>query len=257
MEFSKDIGWLISAHIVILDQIDIQFIFNDPTIYGLMLQVSEGSNEKLNLLAGLYAEILYRKVTDTIGEYSGTLTLPDSIRKIDYGTVKITLPSLSLAIYTNGDFKIDVGFPYNRDFSNSFSVEAGEYAGAGGFYYAKLDGLNPSSVPVVPIINDAPAGVFSPITELGIGFKVGVVKGFNSGPLSATFSVMLEALFEGVFATYTQNSTGLQEDYYSVDATIALTGTLSGKIDFVIITASVDVSERSSRADQFFQVGRY
>jgi hypothetical protein len=237
MEFSKDIGWLVGAHIIIMEQIDIQFIFSDPSIYGLVLNVTEGSNATLNLLAGLYAEILYRKVSDTVGQYSGTLVLPDSIRQIDYGTVKITLPTLSVDIYTNGNYKIDVGFPYNRDFSRSFSVQAGKYAGAGGVYYAKLDGLSPSSVPQV----DDEVGVFSPITELGIGFSVGTIESVNSGPLSASFSITLEALFEGVFATYTRNSDGATQEYFSIDATLAIVGNLTGKIDFVIITASVEV----------------
>jgi hypothetical protein len=238
MKFDKDVGWLIGSHVLILGQVDIKFIFNDPTIYGLSLIVNSGDSKLLNVLVPLSAEIVYRKVSDTVGVYDGTLTLPSSIAKIDFNAVQITLPQLALSIYTNGDFKIDVGFPYNRDFSRSASVTGGEYSGAGGFYYAKLDGLDPATLPHI----DTTKGVFSPVTEIGIGFQIGVTKGFSSGPLSASFSIMLQALFQGTFAKYTQISDNRQDEFYAVDATLAIVGHLVGKIDFAIITASLEVT---------------
>jgi len=241
MVFSQDYGWLIGSHILVLGQVDIQLIFSDPTIYGLELNVlpsGQSPPTTLDAIQNLFAEILYRKVSDTVGEYIGTLILPDSIAHVDLGTVQITLPSITLSIYTNGDFKIEVGFPYNRDFSHSFSVTAGEYSGAGGFYYGKLDGLDPSELPQVT----ADYGVFDPVTEIGIGFQVGVEKGFTSGPLSASLSITLQGMFQGAFAKFTLYSTGAQDEYYSVEATVALVGQVSGEIDFVIVTASVQIT---------------
>lgn len=241
MAFSRDYGWLLGAHVLILGQVDIQLIFSDPAIYGLELSVlpsGQSTPTSLDTIKNLFAEILYRKVSDTVGEYIGTLILPDSIAKIDLGTVQVTLPSITLSIYTNGDFKIEVGFPYNRDFSHSFSVTAGEYSGAGGFYYGKLDGLDPSELPQVT----ADYGVFDPVTEIGIGFQVGVEKGFTSGPLSASLSITLQGMFQGTFAKFTLYSTSEQDEYYSVEATVALIGQVSGEIDFVIVTASVQIT---------------
>jgi hypothetical protein len=238
MQFSKDIGWLIGTEVVLLGQVDIKFIFNDPTIYGLSLIVSSGNSAALNVLAGLSAEIVYRKVSDTVGVYEGTLTLPSDIRQINLNQVVITLPQFSLSIYTNGDFSFDAGFPYNRDFSQSCSVVAAEYAGAGGFYYAKLDGLDPSELPQI----DTNAGVFSPVTEIGIGFEIGVTKGFSAGPLSASCSVMVQGIFQGVFAKYTRYSDNRQDEFFSVDATLAIVGHLIGEINFYIVTASLEVT---------------
>src|SRR5579864_1764672 len=244
LRFGSDIGWLIGSSVTLLGQVDLKFIFNDPIIYGLSLVVNEASGSSssatnvLNEIAGLSAEIVYRKISDTVGVYEGTLTLPQKIRKIDLNQVVITLPQFSLSIYTNGDFSFDAGFPYNRDFSQSLSVVATEYAGAGGFYYAKLDGLDPAELPQI----DTTKGVFSPVTEIGIGFQIGVSKGFSSGPLSASASVMLLGIFQGVFAKYTRYSDGATDEFYSVDATLGVVGHLSGEIDFVIITASLDVT---------------
>lgn len=238
MSFNKDIGWLLGSEVMLLGQVDIKFIFNDPTVYGLSLIVTQGKSDALNVLAGLSAEIIYRKVSDTVGVYEGTLTLPADIRKIDLNQVIITLPQLALSIYTNGDFKIDVGFPYNRDFSRSCSVVAAEYAGAGGFYYAKLDGLDPSTLPQI----DTNKGVFSPVTEIGIGFEIGVTKGFSAGPLSASVSVMLQGIFQGTFAKYTRYADNAQDEYFAVQATVAIVGHLVGRLDFVIITASLEVT---------------
>jgi hypothetical protein len=238
VQFSKDIGWLIGAEVVLMGQVDIKFIFNDPTIYGLSLIVNSGQSTILNTLVPLSAEIIYRKVSDTVGVYEGTLTLPDKIRQINLNQVVITLPQFSLSIYTNGDFKFDAGFPYNRDFSQSLSVVATEYSGAGGFYYAKLDGLDPSELPQVQPSD----GIFSPVTEIGIGFEIGVTKSFSAGPLSASCSIMLQGIFQGVFAKYTRYSDNAQDEFFSVDATLAIVGHLVGEIDFIIITASLEIT---------------
>lgn len=236
VQFSKESGWLIGAHALFLGQADVQLVFMDPELYGLLVQVNRGKNETLNKLAGLRAEILYRKVNETVGEYHGALTLPDSIRRMRFGNALLTLPSISVSIYTNGDFAFDIGFPYNLDFSHSFSVTADSFTGAGGFYYAKLNGLHPKSLPQVT------NGAFTSITELGVGFRVGRAVAFQQGPLSASASIVLEALFQGVFATFVKNETSEEYEYYSIQASIAIVAHLSGKINFSIIQASLNVT---------------
>ncbi len=243
LEFSKSAGWLLGAHATFLGQADVQFIFLDPLIYGLKVDVttskSNKKNNKLDLLAGLQAEILYRKVNKTVGEYAGSLTLPTKIRKIQYGTVHINLPSISVSIYTNGDFSFDIGFPHNLDFSHSFSVSADSFAGAGGFYYAKLNGLDPKSLPK---ITGKGGGVFNPVTEIGIGFRVGREIFWHSGPLSASASVMLEGLFQGVFAKYVSNNQAHEGEYYSIKAVLEVIGHIKGEVNFAIVKASLDVT---------------
>ncbi|MBX2830182.1 MAG: hypothetical protein KTR23_03235 [Rhodospirillales bacterium] len=252
LEFNKSAGWLLGAHVQFLGQVDVQFVFNDPQLYGLALKVTKSTkngSKKLDVLAGLEAEILYRKVSPTIGEYSGEITLPSDIRRFEYGAVSLTLPSFSMAVYTNGDFSFNVGFPKNLDFSHSFSLSAGEFSGAGGFYYKKLNGLHPASLPTVEKdTNGNPVGDFNPITEIGIGIRAGLGRSFHSGPLSASLSILLEGLFQGTFAEYRQlvadsagHAPGYKDEYYDIRATVAITGHLTGEINFFIITASVQV----------------
>lgn len=236
MVFAKDGGWLVGAHAKFLGQADVQFIFDDPRMYGLMVKVGKGKNVTLNKLAGLYAEILYRKVSETVGEYEGFLTLPTKIRKMQFGNAFITLPSISVSIYTNGDFSFNIGFPYNLDFSHSFSVIADSFTGAGGFYFAKLNGLHPKALP------DATNGNFNPITEIGVGLRVGRGIAFHKGPLSASASIVLEALFQGIFAKFTPSAGGEDHEYYDICAAIEVVGHIQGEINFAIITASLNVT---------------
>ncbi|MCK9636015.1 MAG: hypothetical protein M0R41_07030 [Methylobacter tundripaludum] len=236
MAFAKDGGWLVGAYAKFLGQADVQFIFDDPRMYGLMVNVATGKNATLNKLAGLYAEILYRKVSETVGEYEGFLTLPTKIRTMQFGNAFVTLPSISVSIYTNGDFSFNIGFPYNLDFSHSFSVTADSFTGAGGFYFAKLNGLHPKALP------DATNGNFNPITEIGVGLRVGRGIAFHKGPLSASASIVLEALFQGIFAKFTPSIGGEDYEYYDICAAVEIVGHIQGSINFAIIQASLNVT---------------
>src|SRR3712207_7697682 len=53
-----------------------------------------------------------------------------------FGEVSITLPVVVIDIYTNGNFRLDFGFPYNEDFERSFALEIFPFVGFGGFYIA-------------------------------------------------------------------------------------------------------------------------
>jgi hypothetical protein len=245
--FDPTAGWLIGTHIVFKSAVDFQFVFADPVIYGAVVTVTQkdDSPPALKALNGLYAEILYRKVSSSIGVYEGMLTLPDAIRVIDYGAFVLQLPSISVDIYTNGDFLIDVGFPHNGDFSHSAMINAGEYVGAGGVYYGHLSGATASALPPVPVVGGRPIGIFNTVTEIGIGLRVGIAKSYSEGPLSASFSLVIQAIFEGIFSTYTQlppitydQYKGSQE-YYKIVASLGIVGQLQGTIDFVIVTASL------------------
>ncbi|HTO83149.1 MAG TPA: hypothetical protein VMQ73_12980, partial [Methylomirabilota bacterium] len=261
--FDPGAGWLVGTHIVFKSALDFQFVFADPVIYGAVIKVAKqpDSPPAIAALDGLYVEILYRKVSSSIGVYEGMLTLPDKIRKIDYGAFLLQLPSISLDIYTNGDFLIDVGFPHNGDFSKSAVINAGQYIGAGGVYYGHLSGATASALPTVPQVTDyyqnqVPIGTFNTVTEIGIGLRVGFGKSFSSGPLSASVSVVIQAIFEGVFSNFTQFELQIKDpstnppqlwhpeypvttEYYSITASLGIVGQLQGTIDFAIISASL------------------
>jgi hypothetical protein len=237
-------GWLLGIHLLILNQVDLQLVFDDPDFYGASIQVNPSNEAKptyLDALAGLNAQITYRKINNTVGVYDASLILPASIKNIDYGFCKVELPLLAVQIYTDGGFLIDVGYPYNDDFSQSVNIFAGEYTGAGGFYFGRL---SPQDAPPVPQV-DPSKGSFGTLTEIGIGIQFGIYESFSSGPFSAQLSALIQGLLQGAYAPFylyesTEHDLPKQpDDYYSIDAIVSVSGKLQGTVDFIIIKANV------------------
>lgn len=243
-------NWLIALDFNVLKTggvwfISAQIVFNDPNLYGLHLTLDGG---KSGALKGFDLDILYKKISDDIGVFQIDFTFPDSIRNLNFGAVSVVLPSIGIQIFTNGDFTIDLGFPYDMDFSKSFSVSAiiagVPVLGSGGVYFGKLSNATATQVPQTDL------GTFNPVILIGIGLQMGLGYNFTEGPLSAGFALTEFGIIEGVFATYhpydTSNSgTGkaVQDtNYFYLKGTVGLIGMLYGTVDFKIITASVLVN---------------
>ncbi len=238
LSFSKDSNWLIGAQFTLIDTVSLSIIFNDPNLYGLMISLA-GSRAKS--FAGLSFQILYRKITNDIGVYHIELKLPDAFRTLQFGEVTITLPVIVVDIYTNGNFRIDFGFPKGLDFSNSFSLQVLPFVGFGGFYFALLNGQTSTRVPKIT------NGNFNPVIEFGIALSIGVGKTVNAGVLSGGITVTVIGILEGVIAWFNPNSSAVsKEEYYWIQGTIAIVGKLYATIDFVIIKASLDVTAYAS-----------
>lgn len=256
LKFNEDSNWLIATNFGILNAgtkekpvwtLDMQVVFNDPNLYGLRIAMAGG---KAKIFEGLDFEIMYKKISDSIGVYQIDLTLPNVLRYLQFGAVNITLPSIGIEIYTNGDFMVDIGFPYNMDFSRSFTVQAivppGIPAmGSGGIYFGKLSSATTNKVPKTNY------GNFNPVIVFGIGLQVGVGYSVNYGILSAGFSITMFGIIEGVIAAYYPYIGTLQESnkeqvetsyYYYLQGTIGIIGKLYGSIDFGIISASVNIT---------------
>ena len=231
--------------------VTLQVVFADPDLYGLRLALA---GEPAKILAGLDFEVLYRKISDTIGVYQAQIALPTAMRTFEVGVFTIGLPIIAVAVYTNGDFQIDFGFPWNGDFTRSFTLQgivppAIPLTGAGGFYFGKLSSATTDQVPAVT------TGTFDPVIVFGVGVNAGVGKSVEYGPLSASISVVLLAIIEGVVARWnpypsaeggtTATIPSSQLDgtyYYSVSGTLGIAAQLSGSVDFAVIKASVNVS---------------
>src|SRR5690606_25317902 len=205
----------------------------DPDMYGLSLYVD---GPKAKVFQGLKFEILYKKVSDTVGVYQVYLKLPDAIRQLDFGAVSVTLPSVKIYIYTNGDFKIDFGFPVNDNFSESFGLQMLPFIGSGGFYFGLLSAETAETVPV------ATNRSFSPVIVLGVGLRVGIGKEINKGILKAGISIVVQGILEGTYAQFNLYS-GQSDDvsYYYILGKIAIVGHVYGAVNFVIISAEVDL----------------
>ncbi len=233
IQFSAESGWLIGAQFSILNAIDLSVIFNDPFVYGVRIALS---GPLVKSFAGLEFEILYRRISDTVGVYHTELVLPDAMRQLQFGAVSITLPIVAIDIYTNGDFGIDVGFPWGGDFSRSIAVEALIFVGVGGFYFNKLSAETATSVPVIT------SGTFDPVLEFGLGLKLGLGRTFNKGPLHAELSITLQGLLQGVIAWYKPTDTSQEKTmYYRVQGGVAIEGRIYGSVDFEVIQVEVEV----------------
>jgi len=237
LEFKSQSDWLIGAQFSVMDTVAISAIFNDPDLYGILIQLS---GEKAQVFDGLSFEILYRKVSDNLGVYHIELKLPDAMRNLQFGSVSLTLPVAVVDIYTNGNFHVDFGFPKGLDFSNSFSVQLFPFVGYGGFYFALLDDATSSRVPQIT------NGTFSPVIEFGVGLSIGVGKTVEAGILRGGMTVTVVGIVQGVLAWFNPTDASPKETYYWLQGTVSIVGQLYATVDFGIIKASVDVTAYAS-----------
>jgi len=220
----------------------------DGQFYGLLITVAAPENDgeaegesdgggdgASSLFGGLELEILYRKISDHLGEFSADLTLPDKYKKIELGeapeATTITLPSIGLAVWTNGDFKVSIGWPLgDRSFNIAFPPDPIPWAGGGGLYFAKLRS------------EDDPGALgtnFNPIIEFGIALRIGAATDGNVAILSYSASLYFFGSFQGFLAWQSGYSFSQGLDYYWFCATVGITGHLEGTVDFAIIKVTV------------------
>lgn len=233
LRFDAGTNWLIATDAVVLSTVAIRAAFIDPELYGVNVGVNGPRGGKLN---GLGFEILYKRVNETVGVYQLELKLPDALRSFDIGQVTVTLPVIRISIYTNGDFKVDFGFPENEDFSRAFGVQVLPFVGAGGFYFGVMSGATSAVVP------KATCGDFTPVIEFGIGLRVGIGKEIKKGILEAGLSVSVMGIVEGAIAFFNRYGEVSKDFFFRIQGKVAIVGRLFGAIDFAIISARLDIT---------------
>lgn len=231
----------------------LQSVFNDPNLYGLRIALA---GEAAKVFKGLDFQIMYKKISDSVGVFMAEIVLPDVMRKIKMGEFNITLPVFGIALYTNGDFQVDIGFPWKEDFSRSLTFDALiitpigvpiPVMGSVGLYFGKLSSATTNRVP------QSDKGTFNPVLVFGYGMQFGLGYSFDEGPLKAGFSLTIIAILEGVLAKWNpyllqqgpNNNTQLETSYYFwIRGTVGIIGRLYGSIDFSIIKASLTIDLR-------------
>lgn len=265
--YAPDSSWLVGTRFkVLVDNsvkpstalLDLEAVFNDPQLYGLKITLG---GAKAGIFGGLSFEILYRKISDTVGVYEIELTLPDWARHLEFGEVSVTLPIVGVDVYTNGDFRIDFGFPANMDFSRSFAIQAFPFTGAGGFYFGVLSSATATSLP------QTTKGHFDPVIVFGLGLQIGLGKSIDEGIFTAQLTVSVFGIVEGIVAPWHANSASPpsleaggaggaelaalgagspspfnDEFYYWLQGTIGIVGKIVGAVNFAIISASVSIT---------------
>ncbi|MCP4152580.1 MAG: LysM peptidoglycan-binding domain-containing protein, partial [bacterium] len=236
LKYDGSSHWLIGADFILVNTFEVGFIFNDPKLYGLLIGVKNTPEAKP--LGGLHFEIMYKKINDTTGMYFIYLKLPDSIRRFKMGEVTVILPSIKVWVYTDGSFKVDLGFPEHNNFSESFGLEVFPFTGAGGFYFGVLHGQDTGNLPA------ATNGTFNPVVQFGIGLQVGLGKDIDRGMLKAGISLTVVGIVQGIFAMFhpTKGGDAGKALYYSVQGQLAIVGKIYGTVNFAIISATVDVT---------------
>ena len=238
--YQPDNQWLAGFEATLFEIVRLTVVFSDdqPSLYGLRIALSGGK------LKGLDFQILYKKISDDLGVYHIELTLPDQIRQMEFGAVTVTIPVIKIDIFTNGNFKFDMGFPANYDFSASFDVQAFPFTGAGGFYFALLDG---AASPNLPKITADPPGRFAPVLEFGLGLRLGYGKDIQKGIFHVGLTITFNGILQGTLAYYrkpgdtTPLEFGSPPDFYLVRGQFALIAEMHGVVDFGIVKAAVNV----------------
>ncbi|MBF0307601.1 MAG: hypothetical protein HQL41_18400, partial [Alphaproteobacteria bacterium] len=144
--WNPEAQWLIGLDIGLMDTVDLGVLFCDPILWGVRVAL-RGPNA--GGLAGLAFEILYRKIDGALGVYHGELVVPTAYRTLELGEISVTLGKAVVDVYTNGDFAVDLGFPWNGSYQDSFTVEAFPFLGRGGIRFGRLSGGTSSRVPRV------------------------------------------------------------------------------------------------------------
>lgn len=247
VHFDAGARWLLGLEASVMGTLDLAVVLSDPSLYGVSIALS---GERAGSLAGLRFELLYKRISDGLGVFRAELRVPEAYRRLELGAVSVTLGLVVVEVYTNGDFAIDLGFPHNRDYQRSFTVEAFPFIGRGGLYLGVLSGATSQRVPAIT------NGTFSPVLELGIGLALGVGKEVRRGPLSGSISVEVEVILQGVLAWFNPASAGQPTAlYHWGQGIVAIHGKLHGQIDFKVIKAALTV-EASAQASVRFEAHR-
>lgn len=242
--YHPDRNWFFGADIDVKGW-RVQAIFNDPAMYGLRVTCDT------HTFKGFKFEIQYQKLSPDLGVYYGAISVPEKFRNINLGAVALKLPSFEIWIYTNGDFKLSVGWPLGP---NSIGFEIYIFIGGCAFYIAKLrTGFNPCA--------SEPTIYYNPIVAFGLAVKIGLGRTLNAGSLRVELSLTLQGIFQGILAWEGDNPALLNSpndrlrlaarkasaersltrtpDYFWFSATIGIVGVLQGEIDLKILKVSI------------------
>lgn len=227
-------AWVIGLSAKVARDLDFDILISDPDLYGI----------HINFKGFIDLDVLYRKLSEDLGVYSVVIVPPAAIRRISAGAADIMLPSVGLDFYTDGGFHGSLGYPYNRDFSQSATVEILPFLGAGGLRVGLFKSGGATMVP-------KPVGdryLYNPVIELGIGLRVGVGKSYESGPFRAGVALTIFAYLEGALGRLEDLRSGQPpstnrpaETFYAVRGAFGILGEIYGSVDFGIVKARVEI----------------
>ncbi|MFY9608925.1 MAG: hypothetical protein WAU45_09965 [Blastocatellia bacterium] len=178
--------------------------------------------------------IIYRKVSDNVGVWSADIYL--NLGQLNIGAFQLSLPNFSISIWTNGDWRFAIGWPFEGSGATPITVQfqAGPFPVIAkcGFYLGKLSSAA------------APAQFgteFNLIWTFGLGIAAGLGKEWKSGPFKASASLILGLQVQGFLASFSGNINDDGVDYWWWGISLSLTLNLGGKVDFKVIVVDISV----------------
>ncbi len=201
--YAPDAGWAIALGTSLGGFADVDLAMVDSAgaggVYGLRVKVPGGKAKAAGPIT-FDIDVLYRRISDHVGEYSAEIGLP--VRQLDFGAITVTLPNIGLDVFTNGDWEFDAGMPRGQDYSRSGNVQVFPFIGFGGFLIGERSGQTLAFAPQDATWWDPARDSYSPILEFGVAGRVGLGKEVSKGPLRAGASITVYSAFHGVFGTY-------------------------------------------------------
>lgn len=246
LKFDPASAFLLAADFTVKDTLTLATLYRHPDYFGLAITLR---GKRAGLLDGLSMELRYRRIGD-VQMFGATFLVPQKFRNISLGAVGLTLGTVSLEIYTNSDFHVDLGFPVGGNFSRSFVVQTPTLTGRGGFYLTKKTGT-------VAAAASPPhkSGSFSPILAGGVGLSVGVIRKVQWGPAAGEVALAIGVILEGTCAWWVDplgNQT--DEKYYKFIGIAQIGALIDVKIDLEIICVALS-AEASARTMLTMEAG--
>lgn len=234
--YNPDRNWLVASEDFIpkawRNIFDMKFVFNDPSLYGIYIQI----------VGYLEVDILYKKLSENLGVYSAELQLDPVLRNQDFGGVAVTFPNLGVDIYTNGNFKVDIGYPKSEsDWSRSCLIQIRPFVGWAGFYFSKL---KTASISLFSnYLNTYPELRNTNILQAGFAFRIGIGAYKQESMYYVGASISVYGIMEGAFA-FNKGEDGLEKfipDHFALRGRVGAIAELIGYVDFKVIKASIHI----------------
>jgi hypothetical protein len=245
--YNKDANFIFAADFVLNDALVFKLALADPAIYGFYICVNADKAPFADF-DGFSLELFYKRISQNLGMFKASLIVPKKYRTFNLGYVTVTLGLMSIEIYTDGGFLLDLGFPHNADFSVSFVIEFGIFTGRGGLYFGILSGA------AAPELPKQAGGDWAPVIKIGLGVSFGLGRSFDFGIVKGGLELALVGIFEGIFALWKQSqqsSAPALTSYYKLSATLGIVGRLYVSVNLVVIRLDASVSIAAYAKAQF------
>lgn len=229
LSYAPNREWFVAMAGEFLELFKLQLLLRDPDLYGIYFALLDQD--------ALSVDLLYQKLSDGVGLYTGEFLLPAYLRRIDLGAAAITIGAIRVTVGTRGEAEINFGFPEDLDYGRSFAIQAGPFLGKGGFYIGWMPGEALPKRPGYPL---------DKVFRMGFALRLGLGREVIQGPMSASLSASVFGRLEGYIARTTTklaptkpgNKALVKPDYYIwVEGEVGIILELEGRVDLKLVQA--------------------